>query len=206
MKNEEDLKVMLGNSIRLPEMDYDDEEVESQRGYPVEEEALKEYYFSVVISNMGLSTFKENYLAVLSDIKKYTVEEQLLLVYSILQKMPEKYNFEFSINFDPTNQDDINELYKFIEFVEYDHEEIITNTWKFLNLSDSESYKLPIENLCNKYLEKIIHEINDYAERHNYSEMILDFLRTYNKEDFEEWFCDKSKAIKTSILIKIRKE
>jgi hypothetical protein len=120
--------------------------------------------------------------------------------------MSEKYNFEFSINFDPVNQDDINELYKFIEFVEYDHEKIITNTWKLLNLNDSEKYKLPIENLCQKYLEKIIHEVNEYAEDQNYSELILDFLRTYNKEDFMEWFCEKSKDLKTSILIKIRKE
>lgn len=206
MENDESLKIMLGNSIELPEVDYDDEMVASETGHPVEEEALIEYYFSVVTSNMGLPTFKENYLAVLSDIKKYTIEEQLLLANSILQKMPEKYNFEFSINFDPVNQDDINELYDFIEFVEYDHEKIITNVWSYLILSYNESAQLPIESLCNKHLEKIIHEMNEYAERSNYSEMVLDFLRTYNKEDFVEWFCEKSKAVKTSILIKLRKE
>jgi hypothetical protein len=206
MDNDESLKIMLGNSIELPEMDYDDEEVESQTGYPVEEEALKEFYFSVVTSNMSLPDFKENYLTVLPHIIKLPLEDQTLLVNSILQLMPEKYNFEFSINLDPSNQDDINELYRFIEFVEYDHEKIICSVWKYLNLTESEMYNLPIENLCQKYINKIISEINEYADAHRYSEMIKDFLRTYNKEDFMEWFCEKSKVVKTSILIKLRKE
>lgn len=206
MDNDESLKIMLGNSIELPEMDYDDEEVESETGYPVEEEALKEFYFSVVTSNMALPDFKQNYLTALPHILKLPLEDQTLLVNSILQIMPEKYNFEFSINLDPNNKDDVNELYRFIEFVEYDHEKIICSVWNYLNLSESEMYRLPIDNLCQKYIDKIISEMNEYAETHNYSEMIKDFLRTYNKEDFMEWFCEKSKSVKTSILIKLRKE
>lgn len=206
MNNDESLKIMLGNSIELPEMDYDDDAVNSETGYPVEESALKEYYFSIVTTNMGLLTFKENYLSVKPHIRKLSIEDQMLLVNSILQLMPEKYNFEFSINLDPVNQDDINELYKFIEFIEYDHEKAICSVWKYLNLTESEVFYLQIENLCQKYIDKIISEINEHADDYNYSEMIKDFLRTYNKEDFMEWFCDKSKVVKTSIILTLRKE
>ena len=42
MFEERHQKILLGNSIPLPEEDLDDASVESEYGKPVEEEALKE--------------------------------------------------------------------------------------------------------------------------------------------------------------------
>jgi hypothetical protein len=49
-------------------------------------------------------------------------------------------------------------------------------------------------------------EIEEQLETHDYSGLIADFLRTYNKENLIEWFCEKSKALYPSILLALREE
>jgi len=200
MFEDRDLKVLLGNSIREPEVDYDDDKVASETGYPVEESALRQFYFVTIVDHMNTPDFKSHYLSVMSDVRLYTTEQQQQLAFSILDELPKKYNFEFSIKFDLYNQQDINELYKFIEFVEYNHEEFIVNVWKNLNVKPD---SLNIERYCKVNEQKILSEIEEQLTILHVSEMIADFLRTYNKEDLIEWFCKKSEILRTSILIGI---
>lgn len=197
MYDSEDLKVLLGNSIPEPEVDYDDAEVQSETGYPVEEDALKQYYFVTVIDHMGKPDFKSNYLSVINNIKEYTTEKQKLLTDSILQKLPEKYDFEFSINFDIKQQYEIDELYQFLEFVEYNNEKFILSVWKNLNPLN----KFKVEEFCNNNKIKILEEIENELDAHYYPRLIADFLRTYNKDKMVEWFCNMSQRIHTAILI-----
>ena len=205
MYDTEELKVLCGNTIEIPEVDYDDEAVESYSGDPVVDSGLMQYFFVNITDYMNTDEFRENYESVKDDIKKLPLEHQRLLAFSIIQKMPEKYDFEFSIELDPFyNQDDINELYQFIEFVEYRHEKFIVGTWKYLN-PDTNSFQ--VEKFCEHNIPKILREIEEQVEVHEYSEMIADFLRTYNKDKLIEWFCEKSKNLRSSILIELlRKE
>jgi len=200
MFEDRDLKVLLGNSIEEPEVDYDDAEVASETGYPVEESALRQFYFVTFIDHMNTPDFRSNYSTVIPHIKLYTTEEQLQIAFSILDELPKKYDFEFSIKFDLYNQQSINELYKFIEFVEYDHEEFIVNVWKNLNIKPE---SLNIEKYCKTNEQKILFEIEEQLTIFHMSKMITDFLRTYNKESLIEWFCRKSEIMRTSILIGI---
>lgn len=203
MYDSESLKVLCGNSIEMPEMEYDDSEVESDTGFPVQEEAEREFDFSTVTDNMNLPDFRENYLEAMKQIRTYSTKRQQLLANSIVKRLPEKYDFEFSVNFDFDTQDEINGLYRFIEFVEYDHENFIVNIWKFLK-PDSNSFQF--EKFCEHNTLNIISEIEEQLETHDYSELIADFLRTYNKDKLIEWFCEKSKNLRASILVAIRKE
>ena len=203
MYDSESLKVLLGNSIEEPEVDYDDAMVASETGHPVEESALRQFYFVTVTDNMGKDDFKNNYLSVITIIKRFTTKEQQELAFSIIQKLPEKYDFEFSINFEYNNQDDINELYNFLEFVEFDNEKFIVNVWKLLKPNAD---RLKIENFCNINKSKILDEIEEQLESHYHSRLITDFLRTYNKENLIKWFCEKSKDLYTSILLGLREE
>lgn len=203
MYEPEDLKVLLGNSIELPEVDYDDAEVKSETGHPVEESALRQFYFVSVTDYMGKKEFKGNYLSVINQIKSYSTEEQLELAFAILQKIPERYDFEFSVDFTPTNQNEIDSLYSFLEFVEYNNEKFIVDVWKYLK-PDLNSFQL--ENYCEQNTLKILKEVEEQLETHYFPETIADFLRTYNKENFIEWFCEKSKNHYTSILIELREE
>ena len=203
MYDSESIKVLLGNSIEEPEVDYDDDKVQSETGYPVEESALKQFYFVTVVNNIAKPDFKSNYLSVINQIKGYSSHDQRLFSFSILQKMIERYDFEFSINFIPDSQDDINELYNFIEFVEYNHEKFITDIWKNLK----PDFKiLNLQDFCEQNSQKILNEIEEQLESHYYSKLIADFLRTYNKDKLIEWFCEKSKNLYTSILLSLREE
>jgi len=205
MFDSESLKVLCGNSIEEPELEYDDAQVASDTGFPVQEEASREYDFTTITDNMNQPDFKENYLEAMKQIRKLSLQKQQILAFAIIQKMPVKYDFQFSITFDPFySLEDVYELYRFIEFVEYDHEKFITNVWKLLN-PDTNSFQ--VEKFCEHNIPKIISEIEEQLETHEYSELIADFLRTYNKDKLIEWFCEKSKNLRTSILITLlRKE
>ena len=204
MYDTEELKVLCGNTIEEPEVDYDDQTVESESGDPVVDNGLMQYYFTSVVDYMGTPEFQSNYESVIFHVKRYPTIKQQLLADSIVDRLPEKYDFEFSINFNFINQDEINELYEFIEFVEYKHEKFITDVWKFLN-PDTNSFQ--VEKFCEHNTPNIISGIEDQLESHHYSELIADFLRTYNKDKLIEWFCEKSKNLRASILIALlRKE
>ena len=75
--------------------------------------------------------------------------------------------------------------------------------WKYLK-PDSNSFQL--ENFCEHNIPKILKEVEEQLETHYFPETITDFLRTYNKENFINWFCEKSKNLYTSILIALREE
>ncbi len=205
MYDSEELKVLCGNTIEEPEMEIDDTEIDEYYGNSVIDSGLMQFYYVNVTDYMGHPEFMTNYQSVIGKIKKFPLAYQRVLAFSIVQKMPEKYDFEFSINLDPFyNQDDINELYKFIEFVEYDHEKFIVDIWSLLN-PDTNSFQ--VEKFCEHNDIKIIREIEEQLDLHYYSEMIADFLRTYNKDNIIKWFCKKSKNLRSSILITlIRKE
>ena len=203
MYDSESLKVLCGNSIEIPEMEYDDEMAESETGFPVQEEAAREFDFTTITDNMNHPDFMENYLEAMRQIRTYSTEHQQLLSNAIIQKMPEKYDFEFSINYDFDTQEQINDLYQFIEFYEYKHENFIVTIWKFLN-PDTNSFQ--IGKFCEHNIPNIMKEVEEQLETKYYPELIADFLRTYNKEKFIEWFCEKSENLRASILYELRKE
>lgn len=202
MYESEDLKVLLGNSIEEPEVDYDDAEVASETGHPVEESALKQFYFVTITDHMSTPDFRNHYLSVIQQVRNLDTLDQQLLAFSIVQKLPEKYDFEFSLNFTPYNQDEINELYMFLEFVEFNHEKFITDVWKYLKPNG----KINIEQFCLSNSERIMTEIEEQLSTHYFPELITDFLRTYNKENLIKWFCEKSSALYSSILLALREE
>jgi hypothetical protein len=204
MYDSEELKVLCGNTFPLPEYDYDDEMVEGDTNTPVVDHGLREYYFVNITQYMATPEFKENYNSVIPHIKSHSTKKQQELAFAIVQKLPEKYGFEFSITYDPFySQNEVDELYNFIEFVEFKHEKFITNIWKFLK-PDLNPFRLEI--FCEQNSPKILREIEEELETTHYSELITDFLRTYDKEKLIEWFCEKSKALYVSILLALREE
>jgi len=203
MYDSESLKVLCGNSIEEEEMDYDDKFMESEMGDPVVEEALREYDFVTITDNMNQPDFRDNYLEAMKQIRTYSTKHQQLLANSLVERLPEKYDFEFSRNFDFLNQDEINELYKFIQFYEYDHEKFIVTIWKYLN---PDTNSLQLEKFCEHNIPEILAEVEEQLGTHYYPELIADFLRTYNKDKFIEWFCEKSKNLRAFILLALRKE
>ena len=197
----EEQKILLGNSIPLPEEDLDDANVESEGGDPTAESALMQYYFDSITGNIGKPDFKNNYLTVKTQIiYLYDLKQQQVLADAIMNKISDNFDYEPTEEFDTDSYENINEIYKFIEFLEYNHEEFIVNTWKFLK---PDVLKLDIDNYCKRNGKKIIKEIDEQLETKDYDWLIADFLRTNNKENLIKWFCEKSKLLITLIKIGI---
>ena len=196
MYDSESLKVLCGNSIEIPEMDAEEND-------SVRYEAMDEFDFTTITDNMNHEDFMSNYLEAMKQVRKLTTKQQQLLANSIVKRLPEKYDFEFSLNFDFNTQDDINALYNFIEFYEYKHEKFIVTMWKFLK---PDTNQFQIEKFCEHNIPKIMKEIEEQLDTHYFPELIADFLRTYNKDKLINWFCEKSKNLRASILYALRKE
>jgi len=185
MFEDHDLKVLLGNSIREPEVDYDDAEVQSELGYPVEEEALKEYFYVTMIDNIGKKDFREEYLSVYPDVMSYLTIHKQVLVEAILKQIKQVYDFIPSITVDTNSTKDVESVLKFLEFIEYDHEDFIIEVWTFLK---PETNPFHLEKYCEQNKIKIVSEIEEQLSSRDFPWMIADFLRTYNKEDITAWF------------------
>ena len=200
MFEDHDLKVLLGNSIREPEVDYDDAEVQSELGYPVEEEALKEYFYVTMIDNIGKKDLREEYLSVYPDVMSYLTIHKQVLVEAILKQIKQVYDFIPSITVDTNSTKDVESVLKFLEFIEYDHEDFIIEVWTFLK---PETNPFHLEKYCEQNKIKIVSEIEEQLSSRDFPWMIADFLRTYNKEDITAWFCEKSKNLRSAILLKL---
>ena len=203
MFEDRDLKVLLGNSIREPEVDYDDAEVASELGHPVEEEALREYYGVTITDKIGKPDFRQHYLSVSNFVQQFQLKSQQLIANSIMNQIKEVYDYVPPVTHDVDSYEDINEVYGFIEFIEYNHEDFIVEVWSFLK-PNIKSFQ--IENYCEQNNQKIISEIEEVLFSLYFSRLIADFLRTYNKNDIIDWFCEKSKNIRSLILLSLIEE
>ena len=86
---------------------------------------------------------------------------------------------------------------------EYDHEEFILDIWQYLK---PETNLKSFQNYCEQNGNKIISEIEEQLDTKAFPKLITDFLRTYNKDDMIQWFCDRSERLNTTILLRIREE
>ncbi len=192
-----DNKILLGNSIPMPEADMDDNESEIND----EVEALHCYWYNVMLDNLGIKDFKPNYLSVKNQIlNECSLNDQRELCKRILQKIKLIYGFVFYKTIDFNNPDEIQEFFDFIEFLEYDNEKFITDVWMFL---DTNLSGLSIEEFCKRNSNQIINEIEEQIDSNSFNELITIFLRTYNKSNIIEWFLKKSEDNKTTILLRM---
>ena len=191
---------LLGKSIREPGRDYDDEIFNSEYGVPAAEDALKLYYLQSITNSIGKEDFREEYLVSVKYVMEYDVEELRSFTETILEQITLVYDFEFPYKLDFNTKDQINELLKFLAFIEFDNEDFIITTWKYLN---PDINSLQIEKFCEQNADKIVLEIDEQVDSHDFSGMIAIFLRTYIKDKLVEWFCNRSKNLRTSILIKL---
>lgn len=196
------LKALLGNSLNMPEEDMDDLRVESQTGYPYEEAALKSYYFLTILDSIRTDEFRESFNATIPLLRKeYGFKDLQELCFEIIKYVKERYDFTFPQIVQIENAGDTQDVISFIQFLEYDNEEFIINVWKYLK---PETNSLRFENYCEQNGNKIISEIEEQSDTRSYPKLISDFLRTYNKDDMIEWFCDQSKRLNTAILLELR--
>jgi len=199
-----DEKVLLGNSIPLPEVDLDEDFIREQDAAYDAYEALEGYWYITILKTVGTPYFKSSYLSTINNVKQdVSLESQIKFCDSILRIIIDKYDFEFPEKPVVKTNEDVLDIYKFLEFLEYDHELLLVNVWKNIKV-DLASKRLT--QVCEENMDLIVSEVDEQSTLEIYPELVSIFLRTYLKENLYNWFCKITKEMETTITARIMKE
>ena len=182
-------KTLISSSEPLPEMEdeYDGNDELIQN-------AEMQSSFIDIISSIGTEEFEYIYLNSINEIKTYDIKDQISLCLKILDKIKEIYKFEFLTTIDIISIDDVNNVYDFIEFLEYKNIDFLVSLFAGIVL---DIRKEPVRMILdNNWLE-----IESRILKGHFSQMISLFLRTNNREELLDFLT--SKATKSKILITI---
>lgn len=181
------------SSIRTLEMEEEEEDF-------IEEEVSEQFDFNELVESIGEEDFEFVYLSVINNIRETIVDKQQILCFSILSKIKEVYDYEFLPYIDIENQQDFDEIYELISFIEFNNVSFNSDVWKFL---DQNLRKINISEFCKTNYKKVIKEIEEQVEIHNLGQITKIFLRTYYKDDIINWFIEVSEKSKMFIILRI---
>lgn len=187
-------RVLMQALEQPPEMD-DPEEMDD-----LEEDAIYESSMVDIEEGIGSLSFKDTYIILLPDILQQPFDRRRVFCQRLLETIYEEYDFKFSINLDILTDTDIDNVLKFVEFIEYDNVLFLSLVWEMLKVN---LIKINVETFCNFNQDKIIKEVEEQLETHHQSELISNFLRTYYKEKFIKWFIRETERSKTFIQLEI---
>jgi hypothetical protein len=192
----EGLEAICGQSIIPPEMDNYTEELDQR------EDLSNFRYACLDIRNLlGEEEFKELYMVQIPYVKKESPYLQRRFLIEMQEKISEIYDWEFPDEWalvDTIYQQE--QLYEFIEFLEFDNYRFLSYVWRFLLDESIKLMKLNIEDFCKTNTMKIIKETEEQLETHSQNRLITIFLRTYYKEKYIEWFITMSQRYKVEII------
>ena len=187
-------ETLIAGQITPPEIDNDQEDEDLRSLMSIYESSSIN-----ILGKMNTSEFYNVYNVLKNDIMMMSDHLKHVFISKYLDKMSVLYEFEFSMTPTYGTRDKIEMMFRFIEFVEYDHITFLAYVWKYLD---------PIENVkIDKYVkeneETIIEEITNQTNLLvTLTENVSEFLRTYNKEGLLEWFANRSKRSKYDIFSK----
>jgi hypothetical protein len=190
------METLISYLVEPPEMDADEQTLEMRARVGFYESSKID-----IIDSINQSTFKETWLVLKDDIQNESIKLQRIFVEQTLDKIFEIYDFSFPEKLDLNTIYDLNEFYKFLEFLEYTNTLFLSSVWKFLNTNTL--LEIDIEKYCDRNADKIIRETEEQLQIHPQTGMITIFLRTYYKEQFIKWFIKNSEKSKIEITINI---
>lgn len=189
----DNLETLIGSSIPLPEVEDDLEK-------DLDITAETRYEFEEVLDKIGEDDFKEIYLVFKNSIIQREFKNQVVFCNKILNGLKKIYDIEFPEIIYFNSKEDIQNMYIFLEFIEYNCISFFSDVWRFLNV---DLRKIDIEKYCLDNKELIMKEILDQLETYNLTRLISEFLRTYNKSNLINLFVKRSKQFKMLILMRI---
>jgi hypothetical protein len=180
-------KILIGESIPLEEVD--DEESNLNDMIPAAELNAD---LTTIINYFGTEEFKGLYLNLYNEIRSFELEKQRELCEKLIIKISENYNFEFFPQLTFDNKNDTEEFFKFIEFLEYDYVDFLSEIISGLDL---ELLKKDINEFLTLNWNQLVLKINSYQK----NEIISKFLRTNNKEGLYDFI--RSRLEKDKMLV-----
>jgi len=190
------LKALCGDSVIPPELDNYEEDVEKYN-----DTANFRYAAIDIRDSLGTVDFKELYQVQIPYITTEDMYVQRRFLIEMQEKIAEVYDWEFPDEWalvDTLYQQE--QLYKFLEFLEFDNYRFLSFVWKFLLDDMMKLIRLDIKKFSVSNSMKIIKETEEQLETHSQNELITIFLRTYYKEKYIEWFSTMSERFKTDII------
>lgn len=195
-------ELLIGNSIPLPgpgdspEFDQTTEALISQDQY-----AIYTSTKDALINNLGKPEFKFLWESLSDDIEFNSHNRRRIFSEQILDKIDEIYDFRFPIDISLETEYEIDDFFKFLEFLEYDNIEFISSVWKFVKPVNL--MRFDIEAFCKSNEQKIVNEIEEQLDIHPQTRLVALFLRTYYKEGIINWFIENTKRSKIDITVNI---
>lgn len=192
--SERSQKTFIEAMVQYPEMD-DDERMDE-----FEDDAIFRSSMIDLIDTLGQIDFKFVYPILIKDIETTTFNNQKIFCQKMMERIEEIYDFVFPEKPDLTTNAEISRFLEFLRFLEYDNIIFLSFVWQYLNV---DLLTTDIESFSRANQNKIIKEVEEQLETHEQNELISNFLRTYYKSKFIEWFTNQSEKNKTSILLEI---
>ncbi len=170
-------------------------EVEEDDDRDIPEEVDFEDSCNEVLKSIGTEDFENMWALMGKTIFSSPVGLQILFCRSVLSKIEEVYSFT-PVNPKLEVLEDVQSIYEFLAFIEYNYLEFLTGLFNFLQIPVNKvlDYKILFNTLWNR-----VSEFLDQFSSAN--EMITEFLRTYIKEDFVKYLSLITERKKTEVAI-----
>jgi hypothetical protein len=160
-------RVLIGSSLHLIEVEEDDDR-------DIVVETNFQYVCLEILKSIGTDDFKSVYTLLISETRGFPVHEYSAFCRDILSRIDEVYEFQFT-NLLAENEEDCTGVLKFLEFLEYDYIEFLTDL--FSKLGEDPIKVKNLDQFLEINKEKIDQFTNTLAHE---SRLVLEFLRTYN--------------------------
>lgn len=194
--SEKSQEVLLSVMVEPPETDSDEFEIERRFDRAIYESSKVD-----IKDHIGHDDFKYVWLNSRGDIQFTSVKDQAIFSEQTLDKISEVYDFVFAVNITLETQYEIDDFYKFLEFVEYDNIKFLSYVWKILNPKNL--LKLDIKKFCKTNADKIIKEVEEQLDIHPQSKLIESFLSSFYRDAFINWFIKNTKKNLIDIQVEI---
>ena len=186
-------KILLGDSIPL-------EEVEEENDRDVTGEAEIRYEMADVIEAIGTSEFEEVYNVHIDNIKSQPIENQAFFCRHVLQKIQDEYEYTIMNEVDYSDPDIIKEVYKFLEFIEFNYIEFFSIIWSKLNV---DLIKTNIADYVLRNPVPVGEQILRISKDSDIPLFMKDYYNTQTKDELLNLFIEMSIKNKVKIAIKI---
>ena len=177
-------KILIANSQPVYEREEDDD-------IDLVAKAEIEADCNSVINSIGTPDFKSIFLMTSSDIKSQELDIQIDLCCLILDKVRKVYDFDFPTNIEVRTKNDIDQIYTFIKWLEYDNEEYMT---LLLSGLISDLRRINIKTFILSNWEKLT---SRFFVVNGPNDLCNNFIRTNNKENIIKFLnkCIKNNRI-----------
>lgn len=186
--------VLLGSSIQIPsEIDPEETEDAPQKAY-------LNYNLLDVLESIGTDDFKTSFMSSKEVIESAELNKQIVFCINILEKIVEIYDYSTPLSVYLYNIKDVSSVYEFVKFLEYNYINFLSDVWGDI---DIDLRNIILKDYCKRNSNYLIQIVDKKSKTETDNQLILDFLRTYNKDRMVEFIEIKTRKSRMNIVLEI---